>query len=883
MQTLSNRKIKYLRLLAIFVALVIVVVTTFGVSALRNNALRSSMGAVNINTTAKTLPVNETDAANISAFSDFNPLGDGAHKVAENDSLILYVEDNKSGIRVYDKTSQKAWYSNVTDMSVLGNENISEDYKTAMQSFMTFSYIDLTVNNTKLTQTSSKAETHNVTEETVFGGVRLKFDFEDLNIKIYVDVTLDGESLIVSIPEDGIIENQPSDNSDITAEINKKIDESNKLCKKIKDFAGKNGISSSEKMLIEMSADEIMGVLVNISSQSVSGAVDDLNYDTISMSMDNLILMASMYDELNTLQQDLQTNINKLRDLTAKVSDNRCSGIVELAVLPYFGSQTYGTEGYAFYPDGCGAISYFNVSHPILSGTYEQRVYDRDRNDASYVEASDSNTDSGLEYFSPVSIPVYGVKASNSAFVAVITDDAFDAQINYTPCTLKQNLASIYGSFYLRQMSSVVNSSSETISTYDKQQINSIRSIRYWFLNDDKADYSGMAEIYRNYLQETEQLNKTGIMQNDELPMALTFFVGTETGSNSMNKEYVTMSTFNGIKDFVKKLNDRGVNNTLLYLDNWDDGEGMNSIIKGKVSAEAGGKSGLKELSEYMKEKNHPLFLENCLAEAIKSGVNSAQLDIVTVKNKSLLTLNYDDKVLYNPTYIYNRMLTTSKNALEKLGVNGYDMGDTASLLYFDYNKEAVTDRTGTAAIFRQLSADASDIWDYVSGENANSYQYSWLTWNRNVPEEDSGFLYTDETVPFIQMVIHGSMIYTGTPFNEVYNADKQFLKAVEYGYIPNYFLTEESPLELAGQGMDDFYSTQCSVWEQQILSTYETYKNDFAKLWNKTIVSHEKLSENVYSTEYECGTKVIVNYNNEAATVLGITVEALDYTVVNY
>ncbi len=881
MQKLSNRKIKYLRLLAVLVVLIIVVVTAFGISALRNAGLRSSMLKVDVTALPKELPIDNKDAADSSAFTEENSLGDGAHKVAENESLILYIEDDYSGIRVYDKVSKHGWYSRVLDNNVLENGDISDTYKAAMQSFMTFSYIDLSANNTKVTETASNSEVHTVEESKIFGGAKLTFIFSELNLTVAVNVTIDGSSLQVEVLDKEIIENQPDKGGDNVKKINEKIKLSNSLCSDIKNFAANGNLTSSEKMLIEMSADEIMKILVSISGQVDSGAVDDYLYSSISMSMDSLMIMAYDYDELNELYNELQTTIAVLQELTLSASANRCTGITELAVLPYFGNQILGTDGYAFYPDGSGAISYFDVIHPTLSGEYAQRVYDRDRNDASFVDTSNSNDTSGLDYISPTTVPVYGVKANNSAFVAVITKGDYEAQINYVPCTAILNISNVYGSFHLRQMSSVVNSSSATINTYDTNRTVSDWTTRYWFLQEEKANYSGMAETYRNYLMETEQLKKASIMDSEQLPLVLMFYIGLETESQGLNSDYITMSTFEGVQNYIDKLSKEGIKNQLLYLDNWFL-EDINSIVRGEPSKEAGGQKAINELANYMNEKKFPLILENSLVEAAVDDVNSAQMDIVTVKNKSLLTLKYDNTVLFNPTYVYNRAMTTSKTALQKIGVNGWDMGDTSKALYFDYNSDAVSNRAGTAAIFKQLSNDAGNVWNYISGENVNSYLLNELSWNRSVPEKDSGFLYTDEPVPFIQMLIHGSMIYTGTPFNEIYDAEKQLLKAIEYGYVPSYFLTEESPLEISGEGLDHFYSTQCSVLEEDIINTYKKYNNDLSDIWNRTIINHERLSENVFCTTYDEGTKVIVNYSNKDIEALGVTVGAESYTVLN-
>lgn len=47
-----------------------------------------------------------------------------------------------------------------------------------------------------------------------------------------------------------------------------------------------------------------------------------------------------------------------------------------------------------------------------------------------------------------------------------------------------------------------------------------------------------------------------------------------------------------------------------------------------------------------------------------------------------------------------------------------------------------------------------------------------------------------------------------------------------------------------------------------------------------KEIVSHRRLSEDVYCTAYEDGTKIYVNYGSGPATVEGVEIGAGDYVV---
>lgn len=877
----SNKKIKCLRMLAVVVAIAVVFIVVFGSSALRSNGLRRTMKQVDLTDSVGIVEDDGIDAADPSNFTDANPEGEGAYKVAETNSLILYVEEGCNAIRIYDKRADRCWYSRVTDSAVLNNPSISDSSKNAMQSLLSFSYMDLTTDTMTTVETYSATEEHTVAQNVIEDGIQLVFSFTALNLKIAVDFTINGDSFTVSVPDDGIVERQADEAGDIQKEITTHIKEANNICNEINGLVADMDSGTSERMLVELAVSEIREALLNISTQVASGLIDDSNFYNISMSMDSLSIMTDIISALPKKLIALQDVITVLQDKSKKVSDNRSSGLIELSILPYFGSQVYGTDGYVFYPDGCGALSYFNITHPEMSGTYAQRVYDLDRNSPALMNNISDNDNAGLDYYSPVRMPVYGIKVENSAFVSVLTEGDVNGQINYTPCTETRNISNIFASFFVRQSSSILNNNSTTTDTYDKERIHENRSVQYWFLHDENASYSGMAVTYRSYLEKSEVITPSVGMSREELPLALSFCIGIDTKRQKMNDQYVSMTTFQDIQSFLELLQKKGISGPLIYLDNWTKDGGTVKPTKYNPAASAGGMKALKELNEYITDNGGALILEGGTTLCWQDSLSSTQQDVVTVKNKSNLTLSNQGQVLLNPVYVYNRLFKIDKPALTKIGVNGLDIGDAGWTLYYDYNQNSVVNRAQTAAIYRQMALDAQKSWPYITGENVNAYLYQSISWNREVPIEDSHFLYTDETVPFLQMVIHGSMVYTGTAFNEVYDAEMQMLKCVEYGYIPYYFLTEQSPIEMSFTGLDGFYSTQIDKWEQKICDTYQQYQKDFGEIWKQKIQKHEQLSDNLYCTTYDNGTCVYVNYADEAATIDGIEIAAKSYRVV--
>ena len=135
--------------------------------------------------------------------------------------------------------------------------------------------------------------------------------------------------------------------------------------------------------------------------------------------------------------------------------------------------------------------------------------------------------------------------------------------------------------------------------------------------------------------------------------------------------------------------------------------------------------------------------------------------------------------------------------------------------------------------------------------------------------------LYT--AIPFLQMVLHGTVVYAHTPFNLTEDVQTAFLKAIEYGAIPSYrwYCNETGQVEL-----DTKYH-----FEKQINKAAEQYAaaNDaFQNLQDARMTAHGQVQDGVFYTEYNNNVLFYVNYNTVPVTVNSITIAPQSFLRVN-
>ena len=157
----------------------------------------------------------------------------------------------------------------------------------------------------------------------------------------------------------------------------------------------------------------------------------------------------------------------------------------------------------------------------------------------------------------------------------------------------------------------------------------------------------------------------------------------------------------------------------------------------------------------------------------------------------------------------------------------------------------------------------AADVLDYVLYTSYNLYG-----------EQHS---ICDETIPFWQLVFHGSILYN--PSTETVNFgvkdEKSHLKYIEYGGRPLGYFNSKYVDEVEGScgnwmGQEDLLCDTDEHLDEAIdvlTKMYNEYQ-DLYRLQTEYMIKHEKISDGIYRVTYSDGTEITVDYNTCSYTV---------------
>lgn len=592
-----------------------------------------------------------------------------------------------------------------------------------------------------------------------------------------------------------------------------------------------------------------------------------------------------------TIEYTLEDDQLVVRVPVDKIREEYRYAVTTIEMLPFMGASAGDEDGYLFYPDGSGAITTYEKVNTRPSNVLKASYYTYTDKKVSFQSLWSSDD---YDHY-VASMPVYGIKNGDHAMFAAVSEGEENSGVEVYPSgTSRMALNHIGFSLYTRNVfdaraNSITtgdsSSSAGIIQRVDKQLIWEDKEIRFFFLNGDDADYSGMADTYREYLL------KKGLLKQAEdtagaMPLALKLLMGT-TKEGMVFDEYISMTNYAQVKEILERLKAAGVENLELVLEAWQDGYD-NYEIWGPASS-LGGKGGLKELNRY---------LESWSQARAYLGVDTMD---ATSKTKGL---NEKDDVLYNGLdvqiaasdmnglnyYYLNPQASFERNSrlLKKLGDYsrlGVAYETAGRYVYPDYNverKNGVFTKAQTVDKMREMLAATKESGRGVAVNGSNQYVYDRVDYLYNLREESYGLTISDYSVPFVQMVVSGLIPYTTEGAgNLAYDLQVQKLKWIEYGSLPSFYLTYESAQKLRNTDYDTLFSSTYADWEDIMLETYREFKDNLSVVYGQQMVKHEFLTDDLVRLKYANGVRVYINYGDAPAGADGISVPAKNYLVV--
>lgn len=542
--------------------------------------------------------------------------------------------------------------------------------------------------------------------------------------------------------------------------------------------------------------------------------------------------------------------------------------------------------GYSFIPDGSGALVRYQDTYVDVS-EYQAKVYGGDLTRAySYNEIE-------LEYSeaSDATLPVFGMSYGNdteSAFVAYATSGDQYMEIISTPVTSQLGYIQTYSKFiYNAKYNQLFSETEPGYSTLSTTTNHFDLHINYEFLNGDgsstthEASYVGMALTYRDYLLEEEIITLLDSSLTD-IPLRVDFLMADSKVGIFGYEEQVS-TTVNDVSDILTAIHSNGVNNVNSGLLGWQEG-GM--ILSSPKDTDFSGSIGSKR--EFTN-----LFEEMALLDYDVSFVNDYAYineDMETLRGNAVKHISglYATKTLTNFQTVSELTLVKPEVSVEWLNdhVKTFEkMGQTSITI------DGITNHLYGAPRDSVTALDTIDLYNetfnnfdeelMINAYNPNMYLMSSIDRYLNMPVYSSQYIIASDTVPFIELVLQGTVEMYAPYANFSFSSTADVLRMIDYNLYPSFVLTEEPSYVLAATNSNEFISTQFDDYEDLITDIYSTVNDALSPVINASWESRSVIENGVILNVYSNETKILINYTDQDVTYGSYVVTANDYLVI--
>lgn len=593
---------------------------------------------------------------------------------------------------------------------------------------------------------------------------------------------------------------------------------------------------------------------------------------------DDSLVVKVYYSEIEEEEDDSESELSAL-------------SILDMTLLPYFGAAPEGEEGYIFVPDGCGSIIEFDNN--ITSEEYTQYVYGRDESIIPNMKKTVSED---------IYLPVFGMKREGAGFIAVIEENKSNSLITARTAKQINSYNSINSKCIIRDLDTFTfrerTGTPRDIRIFQKRNLpesEEFYSIRYIFLDQEENSYVGMANAYRNYLQEKDLFPKEKTESKSNMTLN---FIGAGTKQKAVlgipMKVDIPFTPFNQVIQTIDQLKENGVDNFLVKYDGWINGGIFGKYPSNpKPSKKLGGNKDFELLLDYVNQNNIDFYtgadfvnLYQTDLSHIKELTANREINKAPVKVPDFRLSTFDEKTTGDifPNWIL-RLPVIKKNVEdflvktnEEYSGLGLALDSLGNVLGSDFGNNG-NSRDETARGFSEILTEISQTNPLLLSRPFD-YALQNVSYITDLPIKDSSFELENYSVPFYQILIKGFIPFANLPLNRNSDLTEYQLKILETGSDISCMWICQNPEELRDSRLQSYTSIYAEDWKEDAVTLYNQLNPILEKIAGVSIVDHIVYPEDYRITKYENGIKILTNYSNKTVTVDGMTAQAGSYAI---
>ncbi len=791
---------------------------------------------------------------------------EGMALVCENQNLKLYTNTKTAEVAVYDKRNGKTFYSNPQDAEE--DTVANQVHKNYLKSQLVVDFFNSARTSSTYDSYSMSAANGQVEAQAMENGIRYIYTIGDTTSPTGI--------VPVYITEERL------------TQFTAKMDE--KDAKRIRTNYVESSIGDGWLELME-GARKGAGTLRRIAGylEGAGYTQEDYEQDMAASGVEDAVnITFKMALEYRLEEDNLVVTLP-----TDSIEEHGGGYIYRVQLLRYMGAGGAEEEGYMLVPNGSGSLINFN-NGKTSSEDYSQFIYGIDALAMDYTV---------IDIGEDIRMALFGISRPDCGILATVEDGQSLASISASVAGKVNEYNFVYPTFSLRgtdRLSMFGTTGNEAeLPILETNHYTADCTIRYTFLTQENASYAAMANYYRNRLMQEGKLALNNA--DGDIPFYYDIIGGVKLTNYFLGVQYLNvepMTTFDEAAKISDDLATGGITNQVMNYQGWFNGGYYHDVPdKIKVTGKLGGKKGLQELNNKLAANGGKLYVDTAMQKATfiskrykynyetsryyGGGYIAAfgQLNPTTLRQTS--SLGYQE-TLYNlvsPKFLvrYVDKFVEKMGKIENVGISLRDMGDS---LYSDKKRTEVIDRNQAMNIVKAQFEKIDGLGRNVMVSGGNDYTFAYSEDIINAPISQNEYFIVDTEVPFYEMLIHGSINYTGKAINlsDVYDQTDIVLQLIETGASPHFTFTWKESNKMKYSGLNRYYATTYENWKEDATAIYQEVNNALKYVSGQTITDHQVYNSGVKKITYSNGVIYYINASDTDAEADGKVIPARSY-----
>ena len=387
---------------------------------------------------------------------------------------------------------------------------------------------------------------------------------------------------------------------------------------------------------------------------------------------------------------------------------------------------------------------------------------------------------------------------------------------------------------------------------------------------------SGMARVYREFLLNAGELTLAE-PDGGDIPIRLDFIMA-DSKSGIVGNSQVEMTTAEDVEEILNQVLAKGITNINSGLIGWQKGgESLSRPYKLKFSGAIGSKGDFKRLIRNFGEQGVDISLSRNTVTVNRKMVSYYNTAVKCISNwylsidKSAILPDNVPTALFSyatpeKTAEWTRLLADRTSDF----TGSLTLTEMPHVLTSNWSRDGViTSLTESVELYRKTLEEIGQE-TRLNLENPNSYLWKYTDRYLQAPVGSSQFIFETDTVPFLQMVLHGTMEMYAPYANFSFYTQDCILRMIDYNIFPSFILSKEPSYKLGDTFSANYYSTEYTLYEELIGTVYGQINDVLSQVqgfeWTDRTVPEDGVVINSYRRGEETR-EVVINYRSEEHT----------------